>query len=151
MRAVRIGIFDSVKKEYFANAVQVEAKLQPNTEDKWVFTKSNVSLNPVLFRSTRKDDLDLASTRFIFEFVIYYTKGTRNTELCCGWAMTDDLTCAHRPLNNFKLQVRGGSPTTEILIREQDVHTKRTGFQGLLKAFSSKITTQLAVSFKPHT
>ena len=76
MRAVRIGIFDAIKKEYFANAVQVEAKLQANTEDKWVFTKSNISLNPVLFRSTRKDDLDLTNTRFVFEFVIYYAKGT---------------------------------------------------------------------------
>ena len=75
MRAVRIGIFDSVKKEYYANAVQVEAKLQPNTEDKWVFTKSTTSLNPVLFRSTRKDDLDLSTSKIIFEFVIYYSKG----------------------------------------------------------------------------
>ena len=74
-RAVRIGIFDTKKREYFANAVQVEARKADNAEDKWLFTKSNVSLNPVLFRSTKKDDLDLESMWFVFEFVIYYKKG----------------------------------------------------------------------------
>lgn len=118
MRAVRIGIFDSARREYLANAVQIEAKLQANTEDKWVFAKSSSSLNPVLFRSTRKDDLDVGATRFVFEFVIYYQakNAASCTELSCGWAMTDDLSCANRSLNNFKLQVRGGSPTTEIII-----------------------------------
>lgn len=71
-RAVRIGIFDSSKKEYFANACQVEARWEQNAEDKWLFSKTNVSLNPVLFRSTKKDDLDLANMYFIFEFVIYF-------------------------------------------------------------------------------
>ena len=72
---MRIGIFDTKKREYFANAVQVEARKADNAEDKWLFTKSNVSLNPVLFRSTKKDDLDLESMWFVFEFVIYYKKG----------------------------------------------------------------------------
>ena len=49
------------------------------------------------------------------------------------------------------LQVQGGSPTTEILIQNTDVNTKRTGFQGFLKAFGGKITSQITVSFKPHT
>lgn len=115
-RAVRIGVFDLQKKEYLANAVQVEAKLLEKTEDKWVFAKTNVSLNPVLFRSNKKDDLDETNTQFIFEFVIYYKKGTQRTELCCGWAATEDLTVANRSLNGFKLKVHGGSPTTEILI-----------------------------------
>lgn len=47
--------------------------------------------------------------------------------------------------------MQGGSPTTEILIQETDVHTKRTGIQGLLKAFGSKITSQIEVKFKLHT
>ena len=74
-RAVRIGIFDSKKKTYISNAVQIEAKWEQKAEDKWNFTKSNTSLNPVLFRSTRKDDLDLQAMQFIFEFVIYYKRG----------------------------------------------------------------------------
>lgn len=149
-RAVRVGIFDSQKKEYFANAVQVEAGWQANTEDKWIFSKNNVSLNPVLFRSTRKDNLDLDHSQFVFEFVIYYrSSGSPNTELCCGWALTEDLAMVTRPVGNLKLQVHGGSPTAEILIQEKDVNTKRTGIQGFLKAFSSKITSQLTVSFKP--
>ena len=61
-RAVRIGVFDLQKKEYLANAVQVEAKLLEKTEDKWVFAKTNISLNPVLFRSNQKDDLDETNT-----------------------------------------------------------------------------------------
>lgn len=71
-RALRIGIFDIKKKEFIANAVQIEATWQANAEDKWQFPKS---LNPVLFRSTEKDNLDLENTIFVFEFVIYYKKG----------------------------------------------------------------------------
>lgn len=149
-RALRIGIFNATKKEYIANAVQVEARWESSAEDKWLFNKSNISLNPLLFRSTKKDDLDLANTQFVFEFVIYYKKANQNNELCCGWALTDDLTLVSRNAKT-NLKVHGGSPTTEILIQESDVHTKRTGLQGLLKAFSSKITSQLTVSFKPHT
>ena len=88
-RAVRIGIFDVKKKEFFANAVQVEATWQENAEDKWIFPKL---LNPVLFRSTQKDNLDLENTCFVFEFVIYYKKGNQNNELSCGWAKTNDAT-----------------------------------------------------------
>jgi len=58
-RAVRIGIFNAAKKDYLANAVQVEARWEASAEDKWLFNKTNVSLNPVLFRSTRKDNIDL--------------------------------------------------------------------------------------------
>ena len=34
------------------------------------------------------------------------------------------------------------------MIQTKDVHTNRTGIQGLLKAFSSKIKSQVSVSFK---
>ena len=105
----------------------------------------------MLFRSTKKDDLALDGISLIFEFVIYYKKGNQNLELSSGWAKTDDLNVANRNLSNFKLKIQGGSPTTSILIEESDVNTKRTGIAGLLKAFSSKITTHLTVSFKPHT
>ena len=53
----------------------MEASWAANAEDKWTFSTSNVSLNPVLFRSTKKDDLDLEHMWFVFEFVIYYKKG----------------------------------------------------------------------------
>ena len=144
-------MFDSKKSDFIANAVQVEATWQASAEDKWIFPKTNVSLNPVLFRSTKKDDLALDGISLIFEFVIYYKKGNQNLELSSGWAKTDDLNVANRNLSNFKLKIQGGSPTTSILIEESDVNTKRTGIAGLLKAFSSKITTHLTVSFKPHT
>lgn len=127
-RAVRIGIFDTKRKEYFANAVQVEASWAANAEDKWIFSKTNVSLNPVLFRSTKKDDLDLSSMWFIFEFVIYYKKGNQNVEMCCGWTHTEDLTVCKRKLDKMPLNIQGGSPTAEILIQASDVNTKRTGF-----------------------
>ena len=103
----------------------------------------------MLFRSTRREELDVANTKFIFEFVIYYKKDNQDHELCCGWAGTEDLTAATRPVN-LKLRVQGGSPTAEILIQESDVHKKRTGLQGLMKAFGGKITSQLTVGFKPH-
>ena len=104
-RAVRIGMFDSKKSDFIANAVQVEATWQASAEDKWIFPKTNVSLNPVLFRSTKKDDLALDGISLIFEFVIYYKKGNQNLELSSGWAKTDDLNVANRNLSNFKLKI----------------------------------------------
>jgi hypothetical protein len=56
----------------------VEANWQASSEDKWTFPKLATSLNPILFRSTKKDDLDLNSISFIFEFVIYHKKGNQN-------------------------------------------------------------------------
>ena len=103
-RAVRIGIFDTKRKEYFANAVQVEARWEQKAEDKWLFSKTVSSLNPVLFRSTKKDDLDLESMWFVFEFVIYYKKGNQNTELCCGWAHTE-MNIAKRKQDKVKMDV----------------------------------------------
>ena len=147
-RAVRIGIYNKAKHDYIANAVQVEAEWADNARDKWTFKKTN--LNPVLFRSTKRDDLNLESIQFVFEFVIYYKQGTQNSELCCGWACTDDLSLITR---NVKLsfEVQGGSPTSKIMIQSSDVDTKRTGFQGFIKAFSGKIKNQITVSFKTHT
>ena len=71
-RAVRIGIFDSKRKQYFANAVQIPATWSQKAEDKWEFSVGKNTLNPVLFRSTAKDNLDLEHMAFVFEFVIYY-------------------------------------------------------------------------------
>lgn len=88
---------------------------------------------------------------FVFEFVIYYKNGNQNSELTCGWAKTEDSSVCNRKLDNLKLQIQGGSPTAQFMIDEKEVHTKRTGIQGLLKAFSSKVTSQISVSFKPHT
>lgn len=70
-RAVRIGIFNSETKDYIANAVQVEANWAASAEDKWTFSKEKFALNPVLFRTSRKDNLDVQTNSFIFEFVIY--------------------------------------------------------------------------------
>ena len=60
------------------------------------------------------------------------------------------MTIAKRKQDKLRMDVLGGSPTTEILIRAKDVNTKRTGIQGILKVFSSKIKSQLLVSFKPE-
>ena len=149
-RAVRIGIFDKTKREYVANAVQVEADWAENARDKWIFKKTNTSLNPVLFRSTKRDDLNLENMQFVFEFVIYYKQGNTSSELCCGWACTDDLSVVSRSIK-VPLEVQGGSPTSKIMIQAGDVDTKRTGFQGFLKAFGGKIKNQITVNFKPHT
>ena len=140
-RAVRVGIFNSATKDYIANAVQVQADLQKNTEDKWVFPKTDISLNPLIFRNTASSQLDMEKTKFIFEFVIYYKKGAKETELCCGWAEQECSAVINRSATTTKLEVHGGSPTTLIMIQKDDVHTKRTGLQGLIKAFSSKITS----------
>jgi len=50
-----------------------------------------------------------------------------------------------------KLPIKGGSPNAEMLIKDQDVRTNRTGLQYLKKVMGSKIASQLTVSFRPHT
>ena len=103
-RAVRIGIFNQSTKEYMANAVQVEADWEPSKEDVWSFKKSeNIMgyLNPVVFRSTKRDNLDLQNTMFIFEFVIYYKSRDSNEELSCGWAGIDLQSVIDKNLSSF--------------------------------------------------
>ena len=65
--------------------------------------------------------------------------------------MTPNLECVDKKYDKQPLEVQGGSPTSEILIKEGEVNTKRTGIQGIFKFFSSKVKSQLLVSFKPHT
>jgi hypothetical protein len=51
-----------------------------------------------------------------------------------------------------KLPIKGGSPTAEMIIKDSDVHTNRTGIMNQLKkVVTSKITSQLIVEVRPHT
>ena len=97
----------------------------------------------MLFRSTRKDNLNLSKIKFIFEFVIYYKNRDTNEEFCCGWASKDLESCVDKTLSKHNIEVQGGSPTSTILIEDAIVNTKRAGFAGLMKHFSSKITSQI--------
>lgn len=40
-----------------------------------------------------------------------------------------------------KLAIKGGSPNAEVMIKESDVHTKRSGIKYIMKVVSSKITS----------
>lgn len=59
-RVVRVGLFDVVKKELIHNSCYVVAEWKQQNEDIWNFLppSKSESLNPILFRSTQKDDLN---------------------------------------------------------------------------------------------
>jgi hypothetical protein len=40
-----------------------------------------------------------------------------------------------------KLPIKGGSPTSEMLIKGEDVHTKRTGINYIMKVVGTKISS----------
>ena len=72
-RVVRVGLFDVVKKELIHNSAYIVAEWKQTNEDIWSFQPSSKtdSLNPILFRSTQKDDLNRQDIQFIFELVVY--------------------------------------------------------------------------------
>lgn len=76
-RAVRVGLYDTVKKEYLANAVQVNALYSGSeAEDIWQFPNPrDFGLNPLLFRSSNKDDILKPHIFLVFELVIYVRFG----------------------------------------------------------------------------
>lgn len=96
----------------------------------------------------------------VFELVIYVRFGgaSSNTdsgkvvEMSCGWCQLDmgsgeSLT---RQLTH-KLQIKGGSPSAEMLIKDSDVHTNRTGIKhSLMRVVNSKISSQLTINIRPH-
>ena len=45
-------------------------------------------------------------------------------EMCCGWSQIE-LEKLERDQNRLKLELRGGSPLTEVQIKNEDVHSKR--------------------------
>ena len=85
-------MYDSLKKEFYANSVQVNVLYQgEQAEDVWKFpAPRDLGLNPVLFRAA--NDYVRANCFLVFEFVIY-VKLTSNAandvakvnEMSCGW------------------------------------------------------------------
>ena len=150
-RVVRVGLFDDVKKELIHNSAFVVAEWNPNNEDIWTFQPAsrNESLNPILFRSTPKDDLNRQEIQFIFELVVYIAQDGKTTEWTAGWATTPLSTC-ERDVSKVKLEIQGGNPRNNIAIQKDDLQTKRTGINYLQKVFTTTATqSTLFVSFKP--
>lgn len=51
-----------------------------------------------------------------------------------------------------KLAIKGGSPNAEMIIKDSDVYTNRTGIMNQLKkVVNSKITSQIVIQLRPHT
>ena len=67
-----MGLYDSAKKEFVINAVQVNAIYNQSDEDIWKFNewKEN-GMNPVLFKTDNKDLYCKGTLFLIFELVIY--------------------------------------------------------------------------------
>lgn len=131
-RAVRIGLYDTVKKDFIINAVQVNAQYKEEDEDIWSFNaQKEHGTNPVLFRTSDKDEVCKPHIFVIFELVVYVRFGERVTEMSCGWCQLE-VSMLERAMTH-KLQIKGGSPNAEMMINDSDVHTKRTGVKYIMK------------------
>lgn len=90
----------------------------------------------------------------VFELLIYVRFGgtsaesQRIVEMSCGWCQLDigsNGDSLSRQMTH-KLAIKGGSPNAEIMIKDADVHTNRTGIKyQLMKVVNPKITSQLTV------
>lgn len=95
----------------------------------------------------------------VFEFVIYVrfsgsssSEGQRIVEMSCGWCQLElaNAETLTRQMTH-KLAIKGGCPNAEILIKDGDVHTNRTGIKySLMRVVQSKIQSQLTVELRPH-
>ena len=103
----------------------------------------------MLFRTSQQDEETLLSAEcsLIFELVIFVAQKGQITELSCGYSEIE-LSKLQRDLSNHKLDIKGGSPLTKVEIQRDDVHTKRTGVAGLIKAFNPNITTSLNITVR---
>jgi hypothetical protein len=147
---VRIGLYDTVKKDFIYNSAQVNAIYNQVDEDIWKFNawKDN-GTNPVLFKTAQRDEIVKPNIFVIFELVVAVKIGEKVTEMSCGWCQLDSQLL-ERPMTH-KLDIKGGSPNAEMLIKDQDVRTNRTGLKYLMKVMQTKIDSQLTVSLRPYS
>mmetsp|Transcript_22870 Transcript_22870/g.22134 ORF Transcript_22870/g.22134 Transcript_22870/m.22134 type:complete len:327 (+) Transcript_22870:1169-2149(+) len=106
-------------------------------------------MNPVVFKTSQKDEYLKNGIFFIFELVIYVKFGDKITEMSCGWCQLN-TSAIDRQLTH-KLPIKGGTPSSEMIIKGQDVHTKRTGINYIMKVVNSRVNSQLQVTIRPHT
>ena len=57
--------------------------------------------------------------------------------MSCGWCQLDS-TMLDKGLKH-KLPIKGGSPDAVMMIKDQDVHTNRTGFKYIIGKLQTKI------------
>jgi len=86
--------------------------------------------NPVLFKTANRDDYIKPHIFVIFELVTAIKIGDKVTEMSCGWCQLDS-TVLDKGLKH-KLPIKGGSPDAVMMIKDQDVHTNRTGFKYII-------------------
>lgn len=81
-RAIRVGLYDIMKKEFIANSAQVNVLYSGETaEDIWQFsTLKENGLNPILFKSASKDELVKPHIFMVFELVLYVRFGGSSIE-----------------------------------------------------------------------
>lgn len=151
---MRVAIFDTFKKDYVANTVQVGAAYEGElAEDVWKFLpERDNGLNPFIFRCASKDELCKPNFFMIFELVIYVRSADKIVEVSCGWCQ---LELANTELFNrqmtHKLAIKGGSPSAEMIIKDSDIHKNRTGIKySLMNLVSSKIESQLVLEIRPY-
>lgn len=85
-RMIRMGLYDTVKKDFIYNAVQVNALYNQVDEDVWKFNAwRDNGTNPVLFKTSNKDEVIKANIFAVFELVVAVKQGEKVTEMSCGW------------------------------------------------------------------
>eukprot|EP00825_Cyclidium_porcatum_P006045 TRINITY_DN12970_c0_g1_i5.p1 TRINITY_DN12970_c0_g1~~TRINITY_DN12970_c0_g1_i5.p1 ORF type:complete len:531 (-),score=93.89 TRINITY_DN12970_c0_g1_i5:23-1615(-) len=151
MREVYISFFDSLSQQFIGNSCRVQATWDPAFEDRWYFNQRVQQFENCIY--IKKKDYDIKkdeSLQVCFEFIIHQlsTKKQNNQVLydiemsCCyGLVSLQSLLT-----NQYKqISLNGGEPIKTITINEKDIRTKRSGFRVVVKALSSKITSQLKV------
>jgi hypothetical protein len=89
-RCIRIAILNKPAKFYevIYNSIQSPANWNKKDEDIWDFNGAEQYLSELIFRTTKKDNLDQGNTKIVFEFVVC-VKQDKNTEklteMSCGW------------------------------------------------------------------
>ena len=73
--------------------------------------------------------------------------GNELKEKACGWGKISVVEAQRS--QTYTIEIKGGTPMVEINIKQQDVHTRRTGWKGVVKTFSRRINSQLKVSVRP--
>jgi hypothetical protein len=118
----------------------VNAIYKQSDEDMWKFNEwKDNGTNPVLFKTADKQEMCKPSISLVFELVIYVKSNDKITEMSCGWCSLP-TSMLDRQLTH-KLPIKGGAPNTEMSIKSEDVHTKRTGMNYIMKAISNKVTS----------
>lgn len=80
-------MYDTVKKDFIHNVIEVNATYSDKAEDIWEFNpQKEFGTNPVLFKTGDVDEIVKPHIFIVLELVVYVKFGEKVTEMSCGWS-----------------------------------------------------------------